>query len=116
MKFTFSLIVLLLPIILVAQNNLGSWNIVNLNVKLDSKWNLFTESQLRSLSFYDEFHYYEVKAGFSYKIKSNFSVTSGFGSYNTYSEGGNFENPIKKRFLSKNGSLSVKKTSFHAER
>ena len=97
MKSTFSLTVLLLPIILVAQNNLGSWNIVNLNVKLDSKWNLFTESQLRSLSFYDEFHYYEIKAGFSYKIKPNFSVTSGFGSYNTYSEGGNFENPIKNK-------------------
>ena len=97
MKFRFIQILILLPFLVIAQSGLGSWNIVNLNMKLDSKWNLFTESQLRSLSFYDEFHYYEIKAGFTYKIKPNFSVTSGFGSYNTYSEGGNFENPIKNK-------------------
>lgn len=80
-----------------AQENLGSWNIINVNVKVSSKWNIFTEAQLRSLSFYDEFHYYEIKSGATYKINKDFSVTSGFGSYNTYSQGGNFNDPIQNK-------------------
>ncbi len=78
-----------------SQNEIGSWNIVNFNFKLNSKWNTFFEAQLRSLSFYDQFHYYEYKGGATYLIKKNFSVTTGIGSYNTYSEGGNFELPAK---------------------
>lgn len=80
-----------------SQVELGSWNVLNFNLKLNSKWSTFMEAQLRSLSFYDQFHYYEYKAGLSYKIKKNFSITSGLGSYNTYSEGGNFENPIQNK-------------------
>ena len=82
---------------LFSQENLGSWNILNVNLKIDTKWNIFVEGQLRSLSFYDEFHYYEIKTGGTYKINKNFSATSGFGSYNTFSEGGNFNNPIKNK-------------------
>jgi len=80
-----------------AQNELGSWNIINLNFKTSEKINVFTEVQVRSLSFYNEFHYYEYKAGVSYKINPNFSVTTGVGSYNTFSEGGNFELPSQNR-------------------
>ena len=90
-------IVLNLYIASQAQENLGSWNIVNGNLKISKNWNIFLESQLRSLSFYNEFHYYEVKTGATFKINNDFSVTSGFGSYNTYSEGGNFNNPIANR-------------------
>ena len=77
------------------KNNLGSWNILNVTMKINPKWSVFSEGQIRSLSFYDEFHYYELKAGLTYKIKPNFSVTTGIGDYNTYSEGGNFESPIQ---------------------
>ncbi|MDN3676187.1 DUF2490 domain-containing protein [Flavobacterium paronense] len=77
------------------KNGLGSWNILNITMKASPKWSLFTEGQIRSLSFYDEFHYYELKFGLTYKIKPNFSVTTGIGDYNTYSEGGNFESPIQ---------------------
>ncbi len=80
-----------------AQNNLGSWNILNVNLKVNEKWNIFMETQLRSLSFYDEFHYYEIKTGGTYKINKLFSTTSGFGSYNTFSEGGNFRSPIQNK-------------------
>jgi hypothetical protein len=80
-----------------SQSDLGSWNILNFNLKLNSKWNVFMETQLRSLSFYDQFHYYEYKTGATYKIKNSVSVTTGVGSYNTYSEGGNFENPIQNK-------------------
>jgi len=77
------------------KNDLGSWNIVNVTMKVNPKWSFFTEGQLRSLSFYDDFHYYELKLGATYKIKPNFSVTGGIGDYNTYSEGGNFLKPIQ---------------------
>jgi long-subunit fatty acid transport protein len=80
---------------LVAQNDLGTWNVVNITLKVNKKWNVFAETQLRSLSFYDQFHYYEYKGGFTHKFTTNFSATAGIGSYNTYSEGGNFELPIQ---------------------
>ncbi|WP_395075447.1 DUF2490 domain-containing protein [Flavobacterium sp.] len=90
-------ILFLLTIFTNAQSNLGSWNIINVNMKVNSKWNFFTEAQLRSLSFYTEYHYYEVKAGATYKIANDFSATSGFGSYNTFSEGGDFREPIRNK-------------------
>ena len=94
-KIYLVLILIYYPIF--SQENLGSWNILNVNLKISSKWNVFAESQLRSLSFYDEFHYYEVKSGVTYKISKDFSATSGFGSYNTFSEGGNFNEPIQNK-------------------
>ena len=81
----------------ISQNELGSWNIINISLKMNQKTTVFTEAQLRSLSFYNEFHYYEYKAGVSYKINPNFSLTSGIGSYNTFSEGGNFKLPSQNR-------------------
>lgn len=79
----------------VSQNNIGSWNIINITMKANNKWSFFTEGQIRSLSFYDDFHYYELKVGLTYKIKPNFSVTTGIGDYNTHSEGGDFVSPIQ---------------------
>ncbi|MEP7108947.1 MAG: DUF2490 domain-containing protein [Ferruginibacter sp.] len=79
------------------QNQIGSWNIINAKVNINNQWSLFIEPQLRSLSFYNQFHYYEIKAGATYNINSKFAVTGGFGSYNTYSEGGNFKMPYKQK-------------------
>jgi hypothetical protein len=91
-----------------SQSDLGSWNILNFNLKLNSKWNVFMETQLRSLSFYDQFHYYEYKTGATYKIKNRASVTTGIGSYNTYSEGGNFKNPIQNKEIRSWFQLNMK--------
>ena len=74
-------------------STLGSWNIVNLKYKLDKKWSVFGEAQLRSLSFYDDFHYYEYKGAVNYKAHPNVSLTLGAGSYQTFQEGGNFITP-----------------------
>lgn len=71
----------------------GSWNILNAKLDLSDRWNLFGEAQLRSLRFYDDFHYYEVKAGASFSVSKNFSLTTGFGIFDTYSPGGNFKSP-----------------------
>ncbi len=77
-----------------AQNNdLGSWNILNIKYNLDKKWSAFAETQLRSLKFYNNFHYYEFKGGATYKTHKNVAATIAGGSYQTYKEGGNFKNP-----------------------
>ena len=78
----------------VAQNfDLGSWNILNLKYNVNSKWSVFGEAQLRSLKFYDNFHYYEYKGGVNYKVHKNANLSLGAGSYQTYKEGGNFVLP-----------------------
>lgn len=73
--------------------DLGSWNIINVKCNLDEKWSVFGEAQLRSLKFYNNFHYYEYKVGVNYKIYKNVKLTLGAGSYQTYNEGGNFVLP-----------------------
>jgi len=96
MKKPAVLMVLLTFLISCAEaqlNALGSWNIINLKVNINSRWSAFGEAQLRSLRFYNNFHYYEYKAGATYKLDKNFSFTIGAGDYNTYSEGGNFKVP-----------------------
>lgn len=80
-------------IIMFSQNPLGTWNVLNFNLKFDAAWSAFAEAQLRSLSFYNNYHYYEYKAGVTYKITNNFYGTAGIGSYNTFDEGGNFVTP-----------------------
>ncbi len=73
--------------------DLGSWNIINVRYKLDEKWSVFGEVQLRSLKFYSDFHYHEYKGGGSYKLNNNVALTIGAGKYDTYKEGGNFLRP-----------------------
>lgn len=73
--------------------DLGSWNIVNLKYNLSNKWSAFGETQLRSLKFYNHFHYYEYKGGINYKINNQLKVSLGAGSYQTFREGGNFVAP-----------------------
>lgn len=72
---------------------IGSWNILNIKYNINHRWSMFGEGQLRSLKFYNNFHYYEFKGGFSYKIQKNVKLTLGAGSYQTYKEGGNFVLP-----------------------
>jgi hypothetical protein len=71
----------------------GTWNILHLTFNYNEKWSVFGESQLRSLKFYNDFHYYEYKAGIHYKAYKNVKLSLGAGSYQTYKEGGNFVLP-----------------------
>jgi len=80
-----------------ATNEIGSWNIINVKMNINKQWSFFVEPQLRSLSFYNQYHYYEIKGGITYNLHSNFSITTGTGSYNTYSEGGNFKLPYQQK-------------------
>lgn len=75
------------------QFDLGSWNILNVRYKLNSKWDANVEGQIRSLKFYDHFHYYEYKGWINYGFHENAAFALGAGSYQTYAEGGDFVTP-----------------------
>lgn len=75
------------------QSSLGSWNILNVKYTLSDKWSFFGEGQIRSLKFYDHFHYYEAKGGANYELKNGIRLTLGAGTYQTYREGGDFVLP-----------------------
>jgi hypothetical protein len=94
-KTSFSFLIILLSIqsFYTQNTNLGTWNILNLKYKLDEKWSLFGEAQLRSLKFYNHFHYYEYKGGFNFLAQKNLTLSLGAGSYQTYKEGGDFVLP-----------------------
>ena len=79
--------------LLAQTNSLGSWNVLNLQFNYNEKWSFFSEAQLRSLEFYNNFHYYEYKGGITYKMHSNTKLSLGAGSYQTYKEGGDFVLP-----------------------
>jgi len=76
------------------DSRLGSWNILNLKLRINDKLSVFSEFQIRSLGFYSNFHYYEYKAGAAYQIHPNINLALGAGDYNTYKEGGNFITPM----------------------
>ena len=83
-----------MPFVSVAQTfDLGSWNILNVKFNHNEKWSVFGEAQLRSLRFYDNFHYYEYKGGVNFKAHKNLTLAIGAGSYQTYKEGGDFVLP-----------------------
>ena len=97
---------------------LGTWNTLNVRMPLDSqgRWGTFAEGQLRSLSFYNQYHYYEFKGGLSYRLDKQFTLLGGVGSYNTYREGGNFKRPMNQKevrtWLQLNMSLNLGKLFF----
>ena len=95
MKLFISIVILIFlsNSILAQKNDLGSWNIINVKYNINKKWSLFGETQLRSLKFYNDFHYYEYKGGATYKLYKNVAATVGAGSYQTFKEGGNFVKP-----------------------
>jgi hypothetical protein len=75
------------------NGDLGSWNILNGKFAYNTKWVLFGEGQIRSLKYYNHFHYYEIKGGLEYKLTSNVRIALAAGKYDTYKEGGNFVLP-----------------------
>lgn len=74
----------------------GSWNVLQLRYNMTSRLILVGEGQLRSLSFYDQFHYYEYKAGLVYKLSPNLQAMSGIGRYTTHRPGGDFVRPVQQ--------------------
>jgi hypothetical protein len=75
------------------KSALGSWNIMNVKYKSTEKLSFFGEAQIRSLKFYNNFHYFEYKGGVNYSFFKNAVFTLGLGSYQTFNEVGNFTLP-----------------------
>lgn len=100
MKIKITLFFLFISGIALSQtNDIGTWHIVNAQFNFNKKWQAFAELQLRSQLFFDNFFYYETKAGIGYNINKNFSVLAGTGRYTTYSNDGNFQKPFANREL-----------------
>lgn len=74
----------------------GSWNVLQLRYNLSSRFTIVGESQLRSLSFYDQFHFYEYKGGLVFKLSPNIQTMAGIGRYTTHPAGGDFVRPIQQ--------------------
>jgi hypothetical protein len=90
---TITLFILWSKMTIGQTSDLGSWNILNLKHTYTDKLSFFGEAQLRSLKFYNNYHYYEYKGGINYKVHKNVKFTLGAGSYQTYKEGGDFVLP-----------------------
>lgn len=68
------------------------------------------EGQIRSLKFYDDFHYFEYKAGANYNISETFSAGVLIGHYRTYSQGGTFLEPIQSNELRTCAQITMKQS------
>jgi hypothetical protein len=91
--FPFLFLLFLFKTVSGQDSGFGSWNIINLKYMIDDRWSLFGEAQLRSLQFYDDFHYHEFKAGAEVKLHPGVHLALAAGKYDTYGEGGNFVHP-----------------------
>lgn len=82
------------PLLTAAQDEgLGSWSILNVQYKWSERLSGLAEAQLRSLRFYNDFHYYEYKGALTYKVMPGLRLTLGTGRYVTYLSGGDFVRP-----------------------
>lgn len=79
------------------EKDLGSWNTIAGKVTFNNKWSAYTEFQLKSLSFYDRFYYYEIKGGITYSFLAHYSFTLGTGFYNTFNEGEKYEDHSRQK-------------------
>ncbi|MCC6411835.1 MAG: DUF2490 domain-containing protein [Saprospiraceae bacterium] len=100
MRKLLFLVALLPGYLAIAQNedlkgDFGTFNVLNLRYKHTDHWSVAGEAQLRSLKFYDDFHYYEIKGIVMYHINQQFEIGGGGGKYKTYSPDGNFEEPVQ---------------------
>jgi hypothetical protein len=94
MKIRLSLFLTFFAGALAAQSNaLGTWNIFNFRYKLNNRWTLFSEGQVRSLGFYQDFHYHELTGGVIFRPNKQLALTLAVGDYDTYREGGDFVRP-----------------------
>jgi hypothetical protein len=91
--FTFCTPNLLVAQFITSSKALGTWNILHANYTY-KRFYFFTEGQLRSLLFYQNFHYYEYKAGANFKLNNSFKLGIGCGKFITYNGLNNFKSGL----------------------
>ena len=79
------------------KNDLGSWTIITVKSPKSGHWSGYGEFQMRSLSTYDRFYYYEIKGGLTYAFLEKYSATLGAGLYNTFEEGPEYDDYSKQK-------------------
>lgn len=94
--FFIGLLVLCTKGLTQSKNTNGSWTTLNGKINGNDKWSGYVEFQLRSLSLYDRFYYYELKGGATYSFNKDFSFTLGTGLYSTFNEGPEFDGYTKQ--------------------
>jgi hypothetical protein len=89
----------LIPTLLNGQGSvsIGSWNSLSARLPLANNWSTGAEAQVRSLQFYNDFHYHEAKAWVSKEWQKKYRLTLGSGYYVTYQAGGDFVSPANVR-------------------
>ncbi len=80
-----------------AQSSTGTFNSNSFQFNLNKKWSSFVETELRSVSFFRKFYYYELKAGVTYQHSPALSFSLGNGIYNTFNGGADYDN-VKTNF------------------
>ena len=90
----FKILVIFLFINCAANAQSGSWTNFSAKGTLNDKWSIFTDDQLRSWQFYDHFYYYELETGVNYNVDKNFVITGAMGKYRTFTNTGNFKQPV----------------------
>lgn len=76
-----------------AHGQLGTWNVLSVKTSFNERWGAFAEGQVRSLKFYNDFHYHEFKGGVIYSLDKYFAFAMAAGKYDTYQSGGDFVTP-----------------------
>ena len=90
---------LLLSIQSFAQTDgFGTWNVLTTKFTFNKKWNAFAEGQVRSQKMFNDFHYYEYKAGVGYNFPKTLSVMLAMGHYSTFQADGDFKDPHTDEF------------------
>lgn len=79
------------------SSSLGTWNNILIKKNVSEQWAVYGEYQLRSLSFYDRFYYYEAKLGVSCSLSQHWDLAIGGGIYESFNEGQEYDNVIKKQ-------------------
>lgn len=93
MKYKIVILFVLGNVPLMGQE-LGSWNVLDLRKNANKVISYQLEVQLRSLKFYHNFHYNEINFTGNYKYNDNLVLSVLLGKHNTFSDGGDFLQPI----------------------
>jgi hypothetical protein len=91
--FMVAILAVLITNSLFAQN-IGSWSVLDVKKNGSKGTSYQLEGQVRSLKFYDNFHYNELNFTANFKYNDNLTMSVLLGKHNTYSEGGSFKSPV----------------------
>ncbi|QDP84189.1 DUF2490 domain-containing protein [Chryseobacterium sp. SNU WT5] len=85
LKRLFIFILFLFVLEVFAQKEtISSYNVVTVNYKINQKYFVYTEGQLRGVADYSYPDYYEMKAGLGYYLSKNHKPLIGIGRYVNY--------------------------------